>query len=80
MIDLWVARGDRIQASIAGSDQIGSLFDIVITTTFVPLSIDSLRTYNRCKDSSPQHANQAIAHLMRRYNKPTASSEGPKPR
>ena len=41
MIDLWVARGDRIQASTTVSDQMCSLFDIETMTTFVPSSVDS---------------------------------------
>ena len=80
MIDLWVARGGRIQASTIVNDQMCSLFDIEIMTTFVPSSVDSLRSHNRCKTPTHYNAMKAILYFRQRYNKPPASSEGLQPR
>ena len=75
MIDLWVARGGRIQASTIVNDQMCSLFDIEIMTTFVPSSVDSLRPHNRCENPTHCNAIKAILHLRQRDSKPTTSSQ-----
>ena len=80
MIDLWVAQGDRIQASTTVSDQMCSLFDIEIMTTFVPSSVDSLRPHNGRENPTHCKAMKAILHLRQRDSKPTTSSQKSKPR